>query len=122
MKSTLQGWGYYGVSQNTLSLLREKRAFLLSAIVLPLATIPCCLADSCLDKKAITKQKEPNSDTERGICSPFFQCHNCNGFAFSNPAPKVVSFFSPETKVYQVYRQHSLSRFATVIWQPPKIN
>ena len=103
----------------------KQLAFLLSIIVLLLATIPCCLADNCLDEEASTEQsnqQDTGSDTDDcDVCSPFFRCHSCNGFAYSIQAPKLVKYFFPVIKTYPVYSQHFISMFAPKIWQPPQI-
>jgi len=103
----------------------NKLAFLLSVVVLFLATIPCCLADNCSDKEALTEQssqQNTGSDSEDcDACSPFFQCHSCNGFAFTNQVPKLVKHFFLVIKRYAVFSQHIHSVFVSTIWQPPKM-
>jgi len=104
-------------------------AFLLSVLVLLLATIPCCLADNCVKEKAPTeknseKNNEPSGagdDPDCGICSPFYSCHTCPGFAFLNTTPKLTLVLLVDIKPYTIYYPTLVSTFASSIWQPPKI-
>jgi len=105
--------------------LVNKLAFLLSVIILLLATIPCCLADNCYEVETPTEQSNKQKDTGKekdcNLCSPFFRCHDCNGFAFANAMPKIILLFFPERMIYPVYCQNFVLKFAPSIWQPPKI-
>jgi hypothetical protein len=102
-------------------------AFILSVFVLFLATIPCCLADDCTDEAVSTEQtagsndKQSGADTDCDLCSPFYSCHTCPGFAFTNTSPKMPLVLLVGIKSYISYSQNSLFSFTASIWQPPKI-
>ncbi|RDC64281.1 hypothetical protein [Adhaeribacter pallidiroseus] len=100
-------------------------AFLLSVLVLLLATIPCCLADNCLNEKPASdktkKDKDAGPEAEGGLCSPFFQCQSCHTLAFTPPMSRVVMLFFPEASCYPVYSPTFFYQFLSTIWQPPKI-
>jgi hypothetical protein len=102
-------------------------AFILSVFVLLLATIPCCLADDCTDEEVPAEQtadsdkEQSRADANCGLCSPFYSCHTCPGFAFTNTTPKIPLVLLADIKSYITCNQNSLFTFAASIWQPPKI-
>jgi len=96
-------------------------AFIFSFYILLLSTVPCCALDNCMDQTHQTNHShEHNSGCEN--CSPFNQCGNCVGFAFS---PDVFQMQKPQQFMQQPFSasiQSVLPQFFSSFWQPPRLS
>jgi hypothetical protein len=91
--------------------------------ILFLSTIPCCALDNCQDETSIT-QKSNQHEHSDGCknCSPFNQCDNCIGFAFSS---KIIQIDTPQQFSQQIFSgctQFYLPEYVSSFWQPPKLS
>ena len=96
-------------------------AFILSAYLLFLFTIPCCAYDNCPEDKTAQEANHEKGDGDCGSCSPFFTCTGCSGFTITieNNNLEIVTAFS----LHQ-YAGYILSPIPDVhydFWQPPKL-
>ena len=96
-------------------------AFILSAYLLFLFSVPCCAFDNCSEEKISQETNHENNKGDCGNCSPFFTCTGCSGFTVSieNNDLEVVPAFSPHQ-----YAGYILSTIPDVhydFWQPPKL-
>jgi hypothetical protein len=96
-------------------------AFILSAYLLFLLTVPCCSFDNCPDEKITQEADHEKGDGDCGSCSPFFACTGCSGFTvlLESNHIEIVSMVS----VHE-YTGYILSFIPDVhydFWQPPKV-
>lgn len=96
-------------------------AFILSAYLLILLTVPCCAFDNCREEKKSQQNNQGKGDGDCGNCSPFFTCPGCSGFtvSFQENNLEIISSFSD-----QQYAGYILAIIPDVhcdFWQPPKL-
>jgi hypothetical protein len=95
-------------------------AFIFSFYILFLSTVPCCALDNCKNETHQINNKHNNNDGCKN-CSPFNQCGNCAGFAFSLD---VFRIDKPSQLIQQTFSntiQHNLPQFFSSFWQPPRL-
>ena len=96
-------------------------AFILSAYLLFLFTVPCCSFDKCPEDKTAQTQEHEKGDGDCGTCSPFFTCIGCSGFTIvvSEINSELISF--PSSNSYPHYVVTSIPDVSYDFWQPPKL-
>jgi len=95
-------------------------AFIFSFYILFLSTVPCCAPDNCKDETHQINNKHNHNDDCKN-CSPFNQCGNCVGFAFSLNAFQINK---PSQLIQQTFSnvvQYNLPQFSSLFWQPPRL-
>ena len=96
-------------------------AFILSAYLLILFTVPCCAFDNCLEEKMAHQTNHEKGAGDCGNCSPFFTCPGCSGFT--------VSFQVNNVEIISSFSDHQYAGYILAIipdvhfdfWQPPKM-
>lgn len=103
-------------------------AFILSAYLLFLFTVPCCAFDNCQEDKTAQetnheKGDDPASPADRdcGSCSPFFTCTGCSGFTVSFEITNLEIAPAFSSQQYAGYILSSIPDVHYDFWQPPKI-
>jgi hypothetical protein len=92
-------------------------AIILSAIVMTLTVVPCCVYDNCSEGKV----HEENKNKPEIPCSPFVQCTCSVGICM---APVFTLDFFQEVqpvKKETQYLKSFTSNYLSSIWQPPKL-
>ena len=97
-------------------------AFILSAYLLFLFAIPCCLFDNCSEENASQASDHEKKDGDCSNCSPFFTCTGCSGFTITNPEINSgpISFLA--NNQYSDYIVSSMPDVNYDFWQPPKLD
>ena len=96
-------------------------AFILSAYLLFLFSVPCCSFDNCPEDKTVQTEEHEKGDGDCGTCSPFFTCTSCSGFTVtvSEIDHSLLSFSS--NNQYSDYIISSIPEVDYDFWQPPKL-
>ncbi|WP_149348608.1 DUF6660 family protein [Pedobacter sp. BS3] len=97
---------------------------ILSLYVLFLATAPGYLKDNCINEIAYTKQNHTNQSNAdcRNCCSPFLNCHTCNGFVCLAGCYITQPFHNSINSRPVTWQKSFITEFSPSIWQPPKIS
>ena len=96
-------------------------AFILSAYLLFLFTIPCCTFDNCTEDKTAQEINHEKEDDDCGSCSPFFTCTGCSGFTVSFAITNLEINPSFSGQQYAGYILSSIPDVHYDFWQPPKV-
>lgn len=84
---------------------------IISIYVLLMAVIPCCNFDNC---------EGDRHDAPQGICSPFFNCHNCSVPVVLEKAVQIEPVTNIIYTHYTEYRAISLPGYTAKCWNPPR--
>lgn len=97
-------------------------AFILSAYLLFLFTVPCCSFDNCPEEKmAQTTQKHEKGDGDCGACSPFFTCAGCSEFTATATETDSGFISIVLNNQYDTYVVSPVTEADYDFWQPPKL-
>jgi hypothetical protein len=97
-------------------------AFILSAYLLFLFTIPCCSFDNCPDEKMAQEEEHKKGDGDCGSCSPFFTCTGCSGFTVLDQHNHIEIVSIVSGPQYAGYILSSIPDVHYDFWQPPKLS
>ncbi|HJT72872.1 MAG TPA: hypothetical protein VJ720_02615 [Chitinophaga sp.] len=89
--------------------------FILSIYVLLMTVIPCCSFDNCAADEPVSRHEEP-----KGICSPFFSCHNCSIPVVLEKTMQVEPATETTSPRYREYIETYLPGYTATCWNPPK--
>jgi hypothetical protein len=101
-------------------------ALILALITLILSVSPCCGDDDhCAGNSSIDEcehsDKEREPCDEQGLCSPFYSCGSCTGFALSQAAIHVPFNEMHRNIIPIVYRESLPKEVFFLSFKPPQV-
>jgi hypothetical protein len=97
-------------------------AFIFAFYILFLSAVPCCAMDCCKDEAQQTQATHQHKQNDGcNHCSPFNQCGNCVGFAFSIKTFQIDTPPQQAQQIFSGFIQTYCNQYISSFWQPPRL-